>query len=644
MSLEVEDIYPLAPMQQGMLFHSLLDPESGVYVEQISCVLRGDLSVPAFSEAWRRAIDRHPLLRTAFVWEDLDEPLQVVQPGVALPLDVEDWRTLNEAAQREHVDTLLARERATGFDLSDAPLMRLHLARLADDRYQLSWTHHHLLFDGWSLPLLLGDVMAHYEALRLGQEPALPRPRPYRDYIAWLQQQDAAAAERYWRTALAGFVSPTPLVMRRATDATPGNLVARSQLTPEASAALQALARRYELTLNTIMQGVWALLLHRYSGEDDVLFGATVSGRPADLAGAETMVGLFINTLPVRVQIGPDRPLIEMLRELQRRQAEQRQYEHTPLVQIQSWSDIPADQPLFESILVFENYPVDEALGAQGGSIQITDVESLSQTNYPLTLAVSPGRTISFELSYDPRCFDAPVVERMLGHYQTLLCGLLAEIEQLAAALPMLTAAELEQLAAWNHTAAPYPAELCVHQIFAAHVVRDSGAPALVDAGAILTYAELDLQSNQLAYHLRGLGVGPECLVGICLERSSTMVIAALGVLKAGAAYLPLDPEYPVERLAWMLEDARPSVLLTVSRFDDGRLAAFAGKSMLHLDNLWPQIAALPATALEHTATPENLAYVIYTSGSTGRPKGVLLPHQALSNFVTAQAHAWQIG
>jgi NRPS condensation-like uncharacterized protein len=336
----VEDIYPFSPMQQGMLFHTLYAPDSGVYCEQISCSLNGNLNVSAFKQAWRQVVQRHPILRTAFLWEGLDEPLQVVRLRVTLPWVQEDWRGLSLPEQQARLEAFLQADRARGFALGQAPLMRCALLRVAEDTYQFVLDYHQLLLDGWSLPLVLKEVLACYAAFCRGQDPHLESPRPYRDYIAWLQRQDLAQAERFWRQALRGIMAPTPLPIARSEGALlePRYEEQELKLPAAVTAQLQSLARAQRLTLNTLVQGAWALLLSRYSGEDEVLFGATVSGRPVELGRVEAMVGLFINTLPVRVQVPPKARLLPWLEQLQAQQVEREQYMYSPLVEIQGWS------------------------------------------------------------------------------------------------------------------------------------------------------------------------------------------------------------------------------------------------------------------------------------------------------------------
>jgi amino acid adenylation domain-containing protein len=634
-TVEIEDLYPLSPMQQGMLFHSLVAPESGMYFEQTSWKLTGALDVAAFNRAWGRVAERHSILRTAFVWEDLDEPLQAVYERVELPIEQHDWRKLTPAEQAIRLEAVLLADRGRGFDLAQVPLMRLALIRLADDAYQFIWSHHHLLLDGWSVPALLAEVLAFYQAFVQGQDLALEPARPYRDYIAWLQEQDKARAEAFWRQTLAGFTAPTPLMIDRGY--TPPRAapygVHGAQLSAEATAALQALARQQQVTLNTVVQGAWAVLLSRYSGEADVLFGATVSGRPADLPGSESLIGLFINTLPVRVSLKPGAPFLSLLKELQAQQAAQREFEYSALTQVQGWSEVPRGTPLFESLLVFESYPVDrEALRRQSSGVQVQPTDEFTRTNYPITVAVTPGQALSLELGYDGGRIPPDAARRMLGHLRVLLEGIAADPEQAIATLPLLTAAERQQvLVEWNDTAAPFPAELCAHQLFEAQAEQTPDAVAVTFDSQQLTYRELNERAKQLAHHLRTLNIGPDTLVGLCVEPSFEMIVGLLGVLKAGGAYVPLDPNYPADRLAFMLTDSQVPVLLTQSHLLP-RLPAHEAK-VICLDSDWPEIAQLPITNHQSPISPTNLAYVIYTSGSTGQPKGTLLAHRGLVNL-----------
>jgi surfactin family lipopeptide synthetase C len=581
----IEDIYPLSPMQAGMLFHALIAPGEETYVEQTRATLRGDLNVEAFRQAWQRVVDRNPVLRTSFVWEDVDEPLQVAHRKVELPLPVEDLRGQPADEQAARVDAFCGADRKQGFDLAAAPLLRLTLLRTEDDAWELVWTHHHALLDGWSLPILLREVFTCYEALSRGKPLALPATRPYRDYIRYLKSLDDHGAEQFWREALAGYEGPAPLGAERT--AAPSGPRERNReremwLSSETTAALQELARTRQLTINTLAGAAWALMLGRYSRSNDIVYGATVSGRPTALRGAEGMVGLFINTLPVRSRIEEDQPLGEWLAGFQAAQAEARQYEHTPLVQIQGWTEVPRDRPLFDTLMVFENYPTDKALAQHlspggGAALRIAGVKSFEQTNYPLTFVagVSGGASaaLMLKVSYDPARYDDKTVERMLGHLRTLLDAMPSGLDRPVATLPMLTSVERAQIVAeWNRPVSDPPPHR-ISDLVVDQVARTPDAPAAIwehKTGDIVTrvlsYAELNRRANQVAHRVREMGAGPGKVAGLYMDRSPELLVALLGVMKSGAAYLPLDPAYPPERAGYMLEDSGAALVIAQER------------------------------------------------------------------------------
>ncbi|HEV2855402.1 MAG TPA: amino acid adenylation domain-containing protein [Thermoanaerobaculia bacterium] len=637
----LEALYELSPLQQGLFFHSRYAREPEVYFSQTRCTLEGPLDADALEQAWRKALERHPALRTSFHWKDLDKPLQVVERRVELPFERLDWRGLTSSAPadtQERFEELLREDRQRGFELTQAPLMRVTLVRTAEEEHRLIWSFHHLLLDGWSLPLVLKDVFLLYEAALRGQDVDLPPVRPYRDYILWLQKQDMGRAEAFWRETLAGFRAPTPI----GTDLGGESTYARhfERLSPELTAALQELARRNQLTVSTLLQGAWALLLSRYSGHEEVLFGATSSGRPADLPGVESMVGMFINTLPVRITVDPRAGLLPWLQGLQDLQLRMRQYEYSPLVQIQGWSEVPRGLPLFESIVVYESYPVARGGNRDGDGeggdrgLRISDVATLQKTNLPLNLiAVPTGDRLQIRLAYDTRRFDAAAIGRMHGHLQALLSGFVANPERRLGELSLLSDAERElTLGAWSGSDAPHhPADVPIHSFIERHAAERPGAPALVSAGRTLSYAEMNEKADRLARRLRGLGVGRGSIVALFMERSLEALVGIVGIVKSGAAYVPLDPAYPVERLVFVLEDTGANVAVTQSRLLD-RLPEGAART----------VCLGPEGDLEEAGGPEaplarlpevdgrDLAYVIYTSGSTGLPKGVMIEHRSL--------------
>src|SRR5512132_426486 len=563
----IENIYPLSPMQQGMLFHTLYAEGPGMYFVQIGWTLRGELDVAAFVRAWEEVVARHAILRTGFAWERLERPVQIVRRQVKLPLIELDLRDLSPEEQAARVALFNEEDRRRGFDLATAPLLRIALLRLADDAYRFVWSRHHILLDGWSTPLLVKEVFALYEAYSQGKELRLDRPRPYADYIGWLGKQDPAQTEAFWRRQLGGFRAPTPLVVDHlsAHDETDTSFEEEKvTLSDESSAALQAFARKNRLTLGTLVQAAWALLLSRYSGEPDVLFGGTVSGRAAPVPGIDKMIGLFINTLPVRVKTPPTARVLDWLEAMQAQQTELREHEHAPLVEVQRWSDVPRGTPLFESLVVFENYPVEEALRQGSRGLTVDDARTAEQSNYPITLIGVFRRSLVLRASYERRRFDAATITRMLGHLRVLLEGMVHAPESTLEALPMIEADERRQLLfAWNDLTARYPVEAPIHALFEAQVDRSPDAVAVSCEDRRLTYRELDERANRLAHHLVRHGAARGQLIGLAVRRSLDMVVGILGILKAGGAYLPLDPDYPKDRLAFMIADASVRLLVT---------------------------------------------------------------------------------
>ena len=642
----VESIYPLSPMQEGMLFHSLYTPDSGIYCSQTLITLEGEINLTVFRQAWEKVVERHSVLRTLFLWEKREKPLQIVRKKVDLPWDYQDWRNLSPREQQQRLDLLLQTERQQGFELKVAPLMRCLMIQLSDQTYKFLCNHHHIILDGWSMPIIYQEVLGFYEAGIQGKSYHLPLPRPYQDYIVWLQQQNPSVAESFWQRTLEGFMTPTPLRVDRLqlmkSEGKPTYKEYNCHLSASHSKDLQSLAQKHNLTLSTLVQAAWAILLSRYSGESEVLFGVTVSGRPHDLSGVEHRVGLFINTLPLRVSIRESDLLLSWLQELQQKQAEIQDYAYVSLAEIQRLSDIPPGVPLFESLVVFENYPREALSRDSRQSLRVKDVENFEETNYPLTVVAIPKQELLIQLIYDTGRFTQDTIERMAGHLQTILTGIVTEPLQRVTQLPILTTEEQHQLLVeWNNTEADYPLDKSLHQLFEEQVAQNPEGIAVIFEGHKLTYQQLNNRGNQLAHCLRDKGVNPESLVGIFMERSLEMVIGLLGILKAGGAYVPLEPDYPTERLGDILSDSGVSLVLTQESLGD--FLPQTGAELLCLDRDWEKIATYSPENPFNLTTPENLAYVIYTSGSTGKPKGVLISHRGLMNLICWHQDAFEI-
>jgi amino acid adenylation domain-containing protein len=636
---EVVEQYPLSPLQQGMLFHYMSAPGAGTDIEQIVCTLREQVSIPDLRSAWERVIARHEVFRTGFRFEKDGDPVQVVQRSVAIPWEEYDWRSLASEEQTQRFEDLLRQDRHAKFDVYKAPLVRLTFIRMNEAENRLVWTFHHALLDGRSFPVVLNEVFAFYESFRAGTNLEPPLPRPYRDYIDWVRSRDFSHSEPYWRRQLQGFVAATPLVVDRQANSEiiGGNRQGdfRMFVSDETTSRLTKFAQDHGLTLNTLVQGAWALLLNRYSGEPSVTFGVVRACRKSSIEGADSMVGLFINTLPFRVHVPLDSSLLDWLKELRTQWIAMREHEHTPLAQVHKWSDIPAGRPLFDSILMFENYELSQRLQAQGRSWANRSFRLYEQTGYPITLTVYSGAELCLQIEFDRTKFDEPTVVRMVNHVKTLLEGMLAHPKKRLENLPYITEQERQQLTIdWNSTEQNYSREATLHRSFEAQVKRCPDSVAVISGEKQLTYSELNIHANRLAHHLQKRRLVPDDLVAICVERSAEMLIAMLGVLKAGGAYVPLDPAFPKERLGQIMQDAGVKVLLAERQLIS--VLPIVSTDVIYLDT--PEIGEEPPDNPESGASATNLAYVIFTSGSTGRPKGVQIEHRAVMNFMESMA------
>jgi amino acid adenylation domain-containing protein len=648
------DVYPLSPMQKGMVFHSVSAPGSDVYVEQLDSVLHGEFDLAAFRAAWETALQRHAPLRTAFAWAGLAEPLQVVGPRVRLPLETLDWRDLSAEDMPARLAVLRREERARGFDLARAPLMRLTLVRFQDDLHHLVWTWHHAILDAWSVPILLEEVFAAYAASREARTAALAPVRPYRDFIAWQQALSKSAAEQFWRAQLDGISEPTPLGIGvdPSSDGDDGYSLELLDISDQEIAGWRAAARAHGVTLNTIVQGAWALLLSRYGGQRDVLFGTAVAGRPAELDGVETMVGLFINTLPVRIGVDPAAPLSAWLQALQLDQVAARRHEHSALADVQGWSGVPRGRPLFDSLLVVEDFPSHQ-LGLSGGGLRLGEIDFVERANIPLTVMLAVRERSVLGVGFDRNRFELAEMHRLLGHLHSLLSAIAHHGDRPLAELDHLAPDERRLLLDdWSRAPAPV-ADACrlpdesISRLFEARVRRSPDAPAAVfhavDGDITLNYATLNARANQLARRLRGFGVGPEERVAICMEASPSRLVAVLAVLKAGGCYVPLDPGLPAALLEDLILDCDPRVVL--SQFDV--IDAVSGVDrvpIMALSENWADKPDIRDDDLPETAEAGNAAYLIYTSGSTGRRKGVTITHRSLRHLVEMQTNAFGIG
>ncbi|QCW27256.1 amino acid adenylation domain-containing protein [Lysobacter enzymogenes] len=640
----VADLLPLTPLQHGLLFHTLYEHEGpDPYVVQVRFDLDGPLDPTRLRDAARALMQRHPHLSAAFVHRGLEQPVQVIPREIPL-----DWRRIDLSAhpadaRDAEAARIAERDRARRFDLAEAPLLRFTLLALgdgADDRarHRLLIANHHILLDGWSLPLLVQELFALYS----GSEP--PRAGAYRDYLHWLHARDPQQAESAWREALDGIDEPT-LLLPSQPHASGRQDEHELQLPEGLSRTLAQLARRHGLTLNMLVQGAWGLLLGRMLGRDDVVIGTTVSTRPPELGEVERMIGLFINTVPTRLRLDPKRSFVDLLLELQRQQTALMEHNHLDLAQLQRYAGF---ERLFDTLYVFENYPIDhDGLASALGELSIAGFASSDATHYPLSLLVTPGQRLSLRFNFDPARLDALGVERLAGRLSRLLDAVAAHPQRSLEHFDLLDDRERRRVLYDCNDTELELAAATVPEWFQQRVAAAPDAVALVEASpagaqAELSYAELNRRANRVAHALIARGVGPEDRIALAIPRSFDTIVAVLGVLKAGAAYLPLDADHPLERLQYTLADARPRyVLATVATaerlpqdaptllIDDG--AGF-GNDIAHAAGHDPCDAERM-----RALSPQHPAYVIYTSGSTGRPKGVCVAHAGIPSLVHSQ-------
>ncbi|WP_116355003.1 non-ribosomal peptide synthetase, partial [Cupriavidus taiwanensis] len=630
----VQDLYPLSPMQAGMLYHSVARADAGsAYINQLRVDVDG-LDAARFAQAWRDALGGHDALRTGFLQRG-EQPLQWVAHEVPLPLTEQDWSAQPADTLPDALDRLAAAELARGFDLECPPLMRLTLVRTGPDRHHLVWTVHHLLLDGWSTSQLLGEVLTRYAG-----EAVAPAEGRFADYIRWLQQRDAGAAQAFWARALDGFDTPTRLAQALPAPAGgEGYGLLQHACSAALTERLSAYARAQKVTLNTVVQAAWLLLLQRYTGQRRVAFGATVAGRPADVPGSQQMLGLFINTLPVLAAPRPEQAVGDWLRELQAFNLAAREHGHTPLSDIQRWGG-QAGQRLFDSILVFENFPLEDALASASRSgLRFATQGSTGLTEYEMDVEVSLRQTLRLGFTYMRRAFDAEQVARICAQMTRLLEAIGTVPGQTVGALGLLTQHERAALLTLGQGEPPADATLPAHARIARHAAARPDAVAVICGEHVLHYGELLARADRLAAVLHARGIGAEHRVGIALSRSPDLIIALLAVMRCGAAYVPFDPAYPKDRLAYLFDDSAIRLLVTEPALLDA-LPAPAALPVLTLDAVAEDIAPLP----EQPIHPGQLAYVIYTSGSTGRPKGVCVAHGPLAMHVAATIDAYEMG
>jgi amino acid adenylation domain-containing protein/non-ribosomal peptide synthase protein (TIGR01720 family) len=628
----VQDVYPLTPLQAGMLFHSQYDDEATDYFQQSVMELSGQFDPDVFARAWQDVATRHPALRSRVAWTDLDRPVQIIEKTVRTPVKVVDLSADRVPAAEDAIERLLAEDRADGFDPAGAPPLRLTLIRHSERSWTVVLSHHHLILDGWSMSLVVRELEERYRAHLSGRPVEIAAGPPFRRYVDWIGRQDAEPAEEFWREQLRDHPDPAPLPLGR--ERTPrservGEVAVR--VSGERVRALRERARAEGLTLNSVVHGLWGLVLARYGDQADVVFGSTVSGRPPELPEVDATVGLFINTLPFRVRVRPAAPLGEWLREIQWSLLELQTYQHCSLADIRAWSGASAGQALFDTIVIGQNQPTPQA-GDPATGLRITSRDTVTNTGYPLVVLVEEhGDRVELLLRYQEALFDDAAVRLIAGHVGAAIDAFAGDPGRTVGDVPLVTA---QELASWPAFGAEVPepaADATIHGLIEETCRRVPNAVAVLGPTSGLTFAELNAEANRLAHHLRARGVGAETLVGVCAHRTPRLLVCLLAVLKAGGAYVPLAPDNPSERLRMIISDAGLAFVIVDDDLRES-VAAASDAELISPDSGSDRGADESDPA--PLSTPDNLAYVIYTSGSSGRPKGVALAHRGVVNHL----------
>ncbi len=639
----IEDVYPLTPMQEGLLLHTLLEPGTGLYYMQDRYRINSALDPERFAQAWQAVIARHEALRASFCWNVGEDMLQVIHKPGNTPIEYLDWSADPEGEQEPRLQALLKAEREAGFDLLNQAPFHLRLIRVGAERYWFMMSNHHILIDAWCRSLLMNDFFDIYMALGEGREAQLATPPRYRDYIAWLQRQNLNEARQWWQQNLQGFERTTPIPSDRPfmrDHAGHGGMVVGdcyTRLDARDGAQLRELAQAHQLTVNTFAQAAWALVLRRLSGDRDVLFGVTVAGRPVEMPEMQRTVGLFINSIALRVKLPEDdQPcsVRQWLSGLLDSNMQLREYEYLPLVTIQEHSELPKGQPLFDSLFVFENAPVEVSVLDRAQSLNATSDSGRTHTNFPLTAVCYPGDDLGLHLSYDQRYFDETTVQGMLGEFKRLLLALVQGFHGDMADLPLIGEQEREFLVdGCNQSEHAYPLERSYVELFEAQVAEHPQRIAASCLDQQWSYAELNRRSNHLGHALIKAGVGLDQPVALLAERSLDLLGMIIGSFKAGAGYLPLDPGLPSQRLSRIIDLSRTPLLVCTQACREQAeqlLEEFAcsGRPKLLVWEALDERDENPGVY----SVPDNLAYVIYTSGSTGLPKGVMVEQRGMLN------------
>lgn len=627
---QVQDMYYLSPMQEGMLFHTLHHQEKGFYVEQMDMNVKGTLRSDLLEKSMNIIVERYDIFRTVFLHEKVKRPVQVVLKNRPFQLDIVDIQDLSESEQLERIDRFKQKDQLRGFDLSKDLLMRASVFQTGPSSYRWIWSYHHILLDGWCFGLVVQELFAIYHALLHDIPYRLEPVKPYKEYIQWLEKQDKQASLEYWTQSLAGFEGQSTFKEQRKQTNEHELGEIEWAMSKEETAALSELALQQNATLSSALQSVWSILLSRYQRSNDVLFGTVVSGRPADLAGVDRMVGLFINVIPRRIQLTDQMTFRSLLSETQQQSLAAEPHQYIPIYDIQAKA---GQQQLIDHIVVFENVPVakkDEQESLLGFTVE--DMNVYEKSNYDLNLLASPGEQLQLKLAFNQRAFDPAFVHKLKDQLTLLIKGTIKHPDQSVHTLTLVTKQEKQRmLEEWNAPELEHD-QLYLTKWFEHNVRKQPNAVALSAGDHTMTYAELNEQANRLARHLQKNGVEHQTVTAILAERTPELIVSLLAVLKAGATYVPIDPDYPESRIQYMLKDSGATHLLTHSSFiSQTRSLAFDGTYLFADDQ---EILLMSSENLPLEAGLDDTAYIMYTSGTTGQPKGIMTTHSNIARVV----------
>ncbi|HHH50966.1 MAG TPA: amino acid adenylation domain-containing protein, partial [Campylobacterales bacterium] len=640
----VKDIYKLTSLQEGILFHTLAKEEKEApYFEQIGFDIKGVFDNKLFQESWNVLIQRHDIFRTIFVYGKTPKPRQVVLKKGEVQLSYEEISSLAQEEQASYIEKFQQEDRQAYFELSKSNPLRLKVFKIGEEHYRIIFSNHHILIDGWSLGIVFKELFTIYSALKASKPIELGMVHPYSDYIKWLNQQEMNSTKSFWENYLEGY--ETDVLIPKKVDALK-NVYERAETSlvigKEQTVQLQRLTQKYAVTMNVLIETLWAIVLAKYNDCDDVVFGSTVSGRTEHVRGIEKMVGLFINTIPVRVQFSKNETLLQSIQRVMNQSIEAKDHHHYSLAEIQNLTALKGD--LIKQLMVFENYPIstehDSSLG-----FELSNIEHFSETNYDLLIMIHALETITISFQYNGAVYSTNTLRNIKGSLEKLIDDVLKNPETLVADLDIISQEEYQLLESFNQTEQEYPKDKTIIELFEEQVARTPDNIAVVYEDREFTYAQINQKANSLGAYLReNYAVKANTIVPIMLDRSEWMIIAILGVLKAGGAYLPIDPEYPKDRINYMLEDSQAKLILC----ETVNLAQTEAYNKLDIDVLDIQSLAKKNNIdsienLEIITNSSNLAYVIYTSGSTGLPKGVMLTQKSVTSFTANLKHRFNI-